>query len=279
MALPKQVRDQINTAAEIEEQIKGGEGNLPWEESDTPELTVVPDEPVSELEPEGGDPVSTQDDPDAGEPEAVAPDSPPKEVDYKAELEKSQHKFDVLNGKYTKEVPRLARQVRDQNSEIERLQSVVTTTATAPDEIKTDEAVQPLLTDEEREEYGTEFLDIVGRAAKENVSPEVATLKKQIDSLTNQLGQITGKVAAQEQSVIDSQLDSLVPNWRDLNTNQDFITWLNQLDMRSGFTLYELMNKAYQRGDADVTASFFRDFLTENGTSPELIQPELGCAG
>lgn len=270
-ALPKQVQQQIKTAEEIEAKLnEPPEQPVPAE----PELKIVDNEPeVAPPVDEPEVPAEPTDD-DTGEPTLEQPAD--ESVDYKAEFEKVQHKYDVLNGKYTKEVPRLARQVRDQNSEIGRLQSVTAAVASAPDTLQEQPKPEALLSPEEREEYGPEFLDIISRTARENISPEVAALKEQIDSLQGQLSNVTTKAAAQEETTMKDALTQRVPQWEALNEDEAFVDWLNKLDTRAGATYYELLNKAFQRGDVDTTASFFSEFLTENNRGQELPQEELG---
>jgi hypothetical protein len=64
-------------------------------------------------------------------------------------------------------------------------------------------------------------------------------------------------------------LDAQVPNWRELNSNSEFLSWLNLPDAYSGAIRKELLTAAYNRSDANRVAAFFKGFISdEAATNP-----------
>jgi hypothetical protein len=175
------------------------------------------------------------------------------------------HRFESMKGRYDAEVPRLREQITvaaRQNAESERrigeleallVASKVSAAATA----------KPLLTDQEREEYGADFLNVVGKRAKEEVIPEMETLKREVESLKMRLSNVNGHLEQSTRESLFQSLDSKVPNWRDLNENPDFLSWLSLPDPFSGVIRQVMLTQAFERNDSPRVAAFFNGFLAQ----------------
>lgn len=119
---------------------------------------------------------------------------------------------------------------------------------------------KPLVTAKDREAYGDELIDLASRVALQSVSPELERLRAENARLTQQ---VTNKA----QRDFYSQLDEQFPEWRQLNTNKDFLNWLRLPDFYSGRVRQVLLNEAFQAANAAWAVRFFRGFQSEAAAS------------
>lgn len=201
-------------------------------------------------------------------------EEPPKE-EPKPEVDWEQ-KYRTLDGKYNAEVPRLQSQNNELNSRLsdleQRLQNAESQIP-SPEEKK---EMNKLLQDEEIEDYGEDMIDVVKRAAREAMMPELNALREENESLRSQLGQVEGSVAASTQDKMFNALAQAVPNWSEINRDRGFLDWLAQPDVYSGVTRQELLTKAFDSGDAPRVILFFKGFIDEQTPKQEApaAQPE-----
>jgi hypothetical protein len=277
MGLPKQIQKQIKDGKEIEEKITAEllekEGpDKTQAEIDSLMAEVNPQEnpedkpkaPVTELHPEK---------PEEGDPE-VSPEIEPKptRTDWK-------QKYNVLQGKYDAEVPRLSSSLREALGRITKLEKDL--------EVKPEILVEPLksaITDEELSDYGEDLIDVIGRKAREiahnEFQPMVDSLNQQISSLRDQVGVTGQRVSKQEQNEVFATLDRDVKDWRKINIAPEFHEWLGQADPFSGQTRKKLMLDAFETKNALRVKAFFDSFLKENAVvTPLPTPPPAGKAG
>lgn len=181
------------------------------------------------------------------------------------ELEKAQHKYDVLQGKYNKEVPQLHNQMKELNVELNQMRNLLASleTAKTPVELKPGEK---LLKPEEIEEYGEDMISVVRRAAKEELMPIIQQLQDENTKLNTMLGNMSESVAGNARTGVYRYLDAEVPNWKELNADQVFLTWLDEIDVMSGVPRRALLQQAHEENNAARVASFFISYLKENAT-------------
>jgi hypothetical protein len=132
-----------------------------------------------------------------------------------------------------------------------------------------------LLSDDERAEYGDEFLGVVGKKAKEELSPELARLEAEVHTLKQQLTGVGQHMTVTAQEVMYNRLDADVPQWRALNSDAGFNAWLDLPDAYSGAIRRSLLVAAHGRNDATRVAAFFRGYTSDAAvTDPaSLSQP------
>ena len=213
------------------------------------------DEKENETPPEGeGEPTPEPEvvvEPEQLSPAAPPPEAPPVEEDFK-------HKYDVLQGKYNAEMPRLQDQVRQLEGLLAGMQKEQPAPVPEPIEPKT------LLTAEEVEDYGSDMIDVVKRAAMEAVSPELERLKNENAELRKGVGGVQNHVmASTRQRMLDS-LATAVPTWNTVNTDPEFVGWLQQVDAYSGARRQELLLHAFEQNDTARVVAFFEGYLSEN---------------
>jgi hypothetical protein len=139
---------------------------------------------------------------------------------------------------------------------------------------------QRLITPQEEQEYGPEFLDLVSRKVQETAGSEITSLKSQVQDLTKQLRNVGSHVQKDSLARMYEYLGQQVPNWEALNTNEDFMNWLRLPDSYSGEVRGKLLERAYQRHDAPRVAAFFQGFLAEEAAiTPAAAEPGVTTQG
>ena len=141
-----------------------------------------------------------------------------------------QQKYRILQGKYDAEVPRLYAQLKERDSLLQQMGDRLTALeAPKTPEQKSD----PLLTDKDDEDFGSDLVDMARRAAREEIKSEVKTLLKAIDerfaSLNAHLGQVQEKVVMSESDKFWGRVNALVPDWVSVDANP---SWIEFLDTR-----------------------------------------------
>jgi hypothetical protein len=65
------------------------------------------------------------------------------------------------------------------------------------------------------------------------------------------------------QNSVNNALSRAVPDWETVNVDPNFILWLDQMDMFSGRKRKQMIDEAYNAGDASRTIAFFRAYKNE----------------
>lgn len=241
-SLPRQLQEQLAKAEEIQKVLSGQEA--PAENSETTPDATQP--PVAEKQPV----------PEVAAPPAPEPTPTPSD-DFK-------HKYDVLQGKYNAEVPRLHQQNRELATQLSMLQARVEELSRKPEpEAKAD----PLVTPKDVEDYGSDMIDLMRRVQRE----ETLALQKHIAQLEAQVRTLAPKAAAIEQEVAVSREDrfwnslaNAVPDYEQINARQDWLQWLSQRaapGVRQ--TRQDLLSAAQQTLDVAAVTELFLAFKQE----------------
>src|SRR5215831_9274610 len=114
------------------------------------------------------------------------------------------------------------------------------------------------LTLEDERNFGPELLDVATRAARHALDPQLQELRDENEALHHQLNSAT-------RTTIDQYLDQHVPNWRQINADEEFHRWLLLPDTFSGVIRDRLLKGAARGGDAPRVANFFRGYLAAAG--------------
>jgi hypothetical protein len=117
------------------------------------------------------------------------------------------------------------------------------------------------LTQQDRENYGDEFLDLTMRAAAEAVSPALNQLRAE-----NQ--QLRSMAQRAQRAEIERALDREVPGWRErIYADPRFAEWLSEQDPYNDGTRSHYLRRAVAAGDAHRVIRFYQGFLQESGHS------------
>lgn len=136
---------------------------------------------------------------------------------------------------------------------------------------QTQEQPQRLVSDQEVDEYG-ESIEVMRKVSREELIP-VAQRLAQIEGL---LQQMQANVVPQVQAVAQRQqvsaeqqfwsdLTMYVPNWREVNDNDGFQSWLLDVDPLTGMARQTYLEEAQRSLDAHRVSAFFRTWLESTG--------------
>ena len=266
--VPKAVEKQAQLAEDLHAQLYGNTGQ------------PAPDgQPAEAGQPQSQDQTTPPAEQSAPAESTAAPaESAPQENATDAEKKKFpdadpnsdawEQKYKVIANKYSAEIPRYAQEVRSLKEKIAGLESKIEELKAAPAQQAPVQKVKP----EEVEEYGEKFYDFVKRAASEVVpnapTGDVDKLKESVDAVAKQQRQIATTRFFEE-------LGKLAPQWEQLNTDQEFLEWLNGLDAYTGRPRQDLFDGAYGELDAWRVANFFNAYTGEKPKEPESQTPSL----
>ena len=266
-SLPEAARRQAARADEIHRQIYGEQPAAEAAPAPAPAAEAAPaPAPAAEAAPAPA--------PAAEAAPAPAPAAPaaPSDDDF-------QTKYNVLKGKYNREVPSLQADLRRVTSELEAMRSVIAsmeaTAAAAP--APAPAAPVPgfstsgtsLITDADVEDFGEETIDMMRRAARAEAEQQSAGLLNRIAQLESQLQGVGREVQQTAREKLFSALDARVPNWKDINRDETFLTWLQESDPYSGVQRHALLMRAFEGNDAARVLRFFEGFLSEHAVLSE----------
>jgi hypothetical protein len=187
-----------------------------------------------------------------------------------------EHKYKSVHGRYT----RSQEQIRQMSEQIQGLQNVVATmqatAASAPSTASLpDFSTERLITPEEASDYGEDFLKVVGKKAREELAPVIGAYQQKITELEQRLQGVSGAQAQDSHQKLMSTLDEKLPTWRDLNTNEEFLSWLQLPDAYSGDIRHNMLKAAYAQGNAHRVLAFFNGFLAEEAAvAPAQGEPD-----
>jgi cell division septum initiation protein DivIVA len=180
-------------------------------------------------------------------------------------------KYKTLQGMYNAEVPRLHQQNRELNQRVQQMEQLLASLSAQKEPAAAPQPVEKLVTEHDVAEYG-ESIDVMRRVSMEEVNPLVQRIAKLEQLLTQMQTNVVPQVqaVAQRQQLSAEQqfwtdLTGLVPNFRDINANGDFQTWLLEADPLTGITRQTYLDDAQRALDARRVSNFFRTWLDTTG--------------
>ena len=114
---------------------------------------------------------------------------------------------------------------------------------------------QQHITDEDTKMFGADMVDMARRAAREEVYAGMQSLHAEIQSLRDSLKGVETTTQHTVKESFESKLDSLAPNWRTLDRDENFIAWLRDTPARQ-----DVFAAAVQQRDAQSVASYFQEY-------------------
>lgn len=194
--------------------------------------------------------------------EAVSPSDKeaPEQTEEEPLSDDWEHKYKVLKGKYDKEVPRLNKELRMLRQEKENisqrmalLEQVVAEVMSRSSRQSSAPAEPVIEEDEDVKRVKSDYPEIYNAVTK-------LVEKKLTREVRPELDQVKATTA---QSAFYGRLDTLLPEWRAINSDPEFLEWLSQpSDELPTKTKHQLLMIAFNEGDANAVASFFRRFIS-----------------
>lgn len=271
MAIPKQVQKQSEDVQALYKELNAEPEKNAKEESvdeTTPETTAETSTEVPAKET-----VATPSDSE----EEQAPKSGTDEHSISDDKQNKdsvewEQKYKTLQGMYNTDVPRLNSANRDLNGRVEQLETLLGTLSKKDEKPKEPAPVEKLITEDDVKEYG-DSIDVMRRAAKEEVAGGLARVKEleaEIDKLKGVVPQVQ-QVQRQQKTSSEQQfwntLNRDVPNWNEINSNQDFQTWLLEIDPLTGMARQTYLEDAQKKLDATRVATFFSTYEQATGNA------------
>ena len=252
MALPEQIRKQTEAVQELYKQLNSGEAGEAQADTDAAESQQADESPVAQTA-------------------APSVASEHKPTDEKVSEETVLQKYRTLQGMYNAEVPRLHAQNKEMQQRVQQMEQLLASLSAQKSVSEAPQVVEKLVTAQEVEEYG-ESIDIMRKVSREELVPVAQRLGK----IEQMLQQMQANVVPQVQAVVKqqamsaeqqfwSELTGLVPNWREVNDNQDFQSWLLDIDPLTGIARQTYLEDAQRSLDASRVANFFRAWLENTG--------------
>jgi len=259
MALPEQIRKQTEAVQELYKQLNADDsaGATPADGTVTPpENAATPNADENPV------------------PNNAAPSPAPEQTtgDDNVPEETITQKYKTLQGMYNAEVPRLHQQNREMSQRVQQMEQLLASLSAQQSAQPTPQpVVEKLVSDKDVEEYG-ESLDVMRKVSREELIP-VAQRLAQIEQMLRQMQmnvvpQVQA-VAQRQQMTAEQQfwadLTRTVPNFRQINDNTEFQSWLLQSDPLTGITRQTYLDDAQRSLDAGRVANFFRAWLESTG--------------
>lgn len=241
MAIPRKVREAEDKANELHKQFYENRNGIQNPEPDPQDPNPAPNEPS---DPPAEDPPM---DPTLDGNGGIPPQEPPAPP----QDEKWEQRYKVIEGKYRAEVPRMAAENKELRSQMAELSAQIESLKSQAEANKA-----PLITDADKEKYGEDLLDVIQRATQQATTAkdaEIADLKRRME-------QVVTTTAKTTEATFYDRLNALAPNWVTLNSDERFLTWLDEYDELTGRTRQDLLEMAEQERDAERVARFFTKF-------------------
>jgi len=256
MALPAQVQKQSEAVNKLYEELNGKPEEAGVDSAEAAEETV------------GVDTADTADS-DGGQAPAPRQEEQSAAGD-KDEEETYEQRWRSLQGMYNAEVPRLHAERRELTNRVQQLEQLLASMTAKPSE-QAETPAEKLITEQDIEDYG-DSIDVMRRVFRE----EAGALKQENAQLRQMLQQMQANVVpkvqqlSQRQAVSSEQafwaeLQTAVPDWQDINTSQEFQSWLLEVDPLTGVPRQTYLEDAQRNLDARRVVNFFAAWKGQAG--------------
>ncbi len=260
MAMPEQIRKQVEAANEQLKVLSGetgaDEANPSADEANSNSPAAQADDAEKVVQSSGANEHSTKEDPNS---------------DTYAQ------RWRTLQGQFNAEVPRLRgtnKELQTRVAQLENLLSTLSSTPTAAPPVQPQSA-QKFVTDDDVAEYG-DSIDMMRKVTREEVGSmlgKISQLENVIQSLTSS---VSGSVIPQVQRVAQQQAASAeerfwsnlaqrVPQWQQINNDQDFQSWLLEVDPLTNTSRQTHLEIAQRDLDVNRVVAFFNAFTSASG--------------
>jgi hypothetical protein len=266
MTVPTSVREQAKRAEELQQQLVNPSKDAHKE----PEIKQEELPSAQEIEPTPAKQEQAQPKPEE------QPAAPSQEEDYLY----WRNRFQVIQGKYNAEVPALRKQV----SELEQaLSEAKANQSQSPDQSAPQQVANALgdLSQDEIDEFGPELIDLVKRIAGAQVnqsSEKVDSLNEKLSQTQDELKQIKDDQQDDQTSRFWAGVQRLVPDFVSINSNPNFLAWLDGVDPTTGIQRQSILNNHQKRLNPQGVEAVFNAFKqtvtnTQTRNPEELQQP------
>ena len=153
--------------------------------------------------------------------------------------------------------------------QVQQLQQLVSSMQTAP---VTSMAQSKFLTDQDTTDYGSDMVDVMRRAAREELKDfagAVGSLKQDLDSVRQVIPAVQRLSQDSQQSASERFFGALaraVPDYEQINANPEFHKWLLTADPMTDILRQTYLVDAQRAGNVDRVANIFNSWKSLSGT-------------
>lgn len=197
-------------------------------------------------------------------PAQKAEEGTPGEKTTPAASEGWEQKYNSLKGRYDRQNDT----IRDLNARIADLSASVAELQRKPEQARIpSEMTFRKVTEQDRTDFGEDFLEAATRAAEERLGPYIQGLESQIRQLGGTVQSTVKATAETAQARMYATLDEKIPDWRTINRDPKFVAWANLPDPYSGAIRIDMLKDAHSKADANRVMHFFNGFLKDEAAS------------
>lgn len=204
--------------------------------------------------------------------EAQAPAPTAKEQPEGDKTEKTlEQKYKTLQGMYNAEVPRLHAEKRELTHRVQQLEQLIASMNAAPAQPQAPAA--KLITEQDIEDYG-DSIEVMRKVFREEMSSkdtEINELRKLVRQMQGtvvpQVHQLSQNYAVSNEQRFWADLQTAVPDWQEINSSQEFQSWLLEVDPLTGIPRQTYLDDAQRTMDARRVANFFTAWKGMTGSS------------
>ena len=153
--------------------------------------------------------------------------------------------------------------------QVQQLQQLVSSMQTAP---VTSMAQSKFLTDQDTADYGNDMVDVMRRAAREELKDfagAVGSIKQDLDAMRQVVPTVQRLTQDSQQTAQDrffAALGHAVPDYEQINANPQFHAWLLTADPMTDILRQTYLVDAQRAGNVDRVANIFNSWKSLSGT-------------
>ena len=220
--------------------------------------------------------------------DAGADDSPDADPDVDPDApEDFEQKYRTLQGMFDKSNSDLSRSLAANEEQAGRLANVenllASLSAQKQQPAQQPEAPAPLVTDQDREAFDPDTIDLMRRVSLETQQKQAAKYEQEMAQLRGTVQQLQSvvpdvqRIDAQQQNSSSNafwqQLHEAVPDWEKVNVDPGFVNWLDETDPMSGMARRTFLTDAHNRFDAARVINFFLTWKELQGNTGQSTKP------
>lgn len=184
-----------------------------------------------------------------------------------------EEKYRVLNGKYQAEVPRMAQEIRELKASMQTLQETAANPPAPPQAPAID--VKGMTPAEVVEQFGEDFAKAVGAIAAQIAGEHTSKVREEFKP---QMDRVEQSAAESARESYMRELARLVPNWQEIDTDDNFTAFLDERDELSGRTRRTYFQEADKAMNAARVAKFFTAFKGNSAPAQPPAEPQAPSA-
>jgi hypothetical protein len=168
-----------------------------------------------------------------------------------------EQKYKTLQGKYNAEVAPLQRKASEQAQQINemagQLKSLMEARPAAP-------TTPQVLGEKDIANFGADLCEMVARVTSQKIAEAVAALEPRFTQLGGQVSSVTQYAAQTAEEQFFTLLNSLVPDWQQINETEPWLKWLGVVDDVYGEMRQIGLDKAFHQLNAARVAKVFNAY-------------------